>query len=63
MYPWMYFVQYHLLNKDPFPVPPLSFFMIMRELRGAFGLLLEKLAGPPRLRYIQEWLDRAQLSS
>ena len=44
---FLFCFRYHLLNQDPFPVLPLNVIMIMREFRGAFGLLLGKLAGPP----------------
>ena len=57
------FIHYHLLDKDPFLVPPFNVFMIMRELRGAFRLLLGSWMGPCLLRYLQEQLDRAEFSS
>ena len=39
------FIQYTLLSKDKFPVPPFNVFRILRELGEVFGLLLGKLAG------------------
>ena len=47
------FIRCRLLNKDPLPVLPFNVIMILRKFRGAFGLLLGKLAGPPPLRYLQ----------
>ena len=57
------FVRYHPLNKDSLPVPPFDFTMILKEFRGASGLLLGKLAGPPSITLLQEWLDKEEPSS
>ena len=51
-----FFIRYHPLNEDPLPVPPFDVTMILREFRGAFGLLLGKLAGPLLLHYFNSGL-------
>ena len=48
-----FFMRYHPLNEDPFPVPPFDVTRILKEFRGAFGLLLGKLAGTPLVRYFK----------
>ena len=58
-----FFIRYHPLNKDPFPVPPFDVTMILRGFRGACGLLLGKLAGLPSITLLQECIDRAGPSS